>query len=114
MTQSNLLDRNQAADYLRVSLRTIDRWRSQRTGPPVTKVGKKIFYRLSSLENWLTSHTHEMPRDHAAASWSTTTPQRSSSRRAERIGRHFTGFTQCLDFFISPRDSQPAVHARRH
>jgi hypothetical protein len=55
-----------------------------------------------------------MPRDKAATAWSTTTPQRSSSRRAERIGRHFTGFTQRLDFFFSPRDFQPAVHALRH
>ncbi len=114
MIQSDLLDRNETALYLRVALRTIDRMRSLRTGPPVTRVGKKIFYRLSSLENWLTSQTDEMPRDKAATARPAPAPQRSSSRRTNRGGRHYTSFSQRLDFFFSPRDSQPAVHARRH
>lgn len=43
----------EAAEYLRVSERTLIRWRNGRTGPPYTKVGHKVVYRSSDLDSWL-------------------------------------------------------------
>lgn len=43
----------EAADYLRVSERTLIRWRNARTGPPWTKVGHRVVYQRADLDRWL-------------------------------------------------------------
>lgn len=46
------------ADYAalrRVSVRTVQRERMLRSGPPFIKLGKSIFYRPASIEAWLIS-----------------------------------------------------------
>ena len=45
---------NEAAGALRVCRRTLDRWLALREGPPVTRIGKKVMYRKTSIEKWLT------------------------------------------------------------
>ena len=45
----------EAADYLRVSQRTLIRWRNQRTGPAWTRCGGKIVYQRADLDAWLDS-----------------------------------------------------------
>jgi excisionase family DNA binding protein len=42
-----------AADALGVSKRTLDRWESQRVGPPRTKIGRTSLYRAEALEAWM-------------------------------------------------------------
>jgi len=49
----------EAASYLRVSERTLIRWRVMRAGPPWTKVGHGVRYRRSDLDAWLTRRTVE-------------------------------------------------------
>jgi hypothetical protein len=55
--KSNILDgyvtRQQLADCLRKSERTIDRWEWLRIGPPRTVIGKTILYRTDSVRQWL-------------------------------------------------------------
>ena len=41
------------ATELNVSPRTIARWRGMREGPPVTRVGRRVMYRRSSVRIWL-------------------------------------------------------------
>lgn len=43
----------EAARYLRVSPRTLVRWRNSRVGPPWTEVGRRIVYLQSDLRNYL-------------------------------------------------------------
>ena len=57
----------EAADYLRVSERTLIRWRNARTGPPYTKVGHKVVYRDRDLDRWLDGQRREPLREVAAA-----------------------------------------------
>lgn len=52
---ANLMTKEQLADALNISIRTLDRWHSQRKGPARIKQGKLILYRLESVERWLQS-----------------------------------------------------------
>lgn len=56
ITETNeLISRDDAGELLGVSPRTLGRWARLGKGPPRTKVGRSIFYRRSSLEQWLLS-----------------------------------------------------------
>ena len=46
------------------SLRTVQRERSKRIGPPYIKLGKKIFYRVTAIEEWLLAQEMVQPRAH--------------------------------------------------
>jgi excisionase family DNA binding protein len=43
----------EAAEFLRVSERTLERWRLEGSGPPYIKAGRRILYRVSDVESWL-------------------------------------------------------------
>lgn len=45
-----------AQQFHKISTRTLDRWERQGIGPPRIKVGKKIFYRIDGVRDWLASH----------------------------------------------------------
>lgn len=47
------LTQDQAAAELSVCSRTLDRWRVLAMGPPVTKIGRQVYYRRSSVMAWL-------------------------------------------------------------
>lgn len=52
--KSELLDRLEAAKFLRLSPSTLANWQStQRKKIPCFKLGKRIFYRESDLAKWL-------------------------------------------------------------
>jgi predicted DNA-binding transcriptional regulator AlpA len=60
----NILRGRDAANYLQISLRTLDGWRIKGGGPRYIKLKNKIIlYRLADLDEWLTSqernHTHD-------------------------------------------------------
>lgn len=40
------------AEYLKVSTRTLERWRKKRCGPRYEKQGRFIRYKLSSIKEW--------------------------------------------------------------
>jgi hypothetical protein len=50
---ADFLTRDKAAAELSVCERTLDRWRALDEGPPVTKLGRRVLFRRSSLEAWL-------------------------------------------------------------
>jgi hypothetical protein len=50
---SEFLTKEQLAMELQRNPRTLDRWHALGVGPPRTKLGRKIFYRRSSLQKWL-------------------------------------------------------------
>jgi len=45
--------KSELAQQLRKSTRTLDRLERQRVGPPRTKIGRSILYRLDSVREWL-------------------------------------------------------------
>jgi hypothetical protein len=49
-------DRFETAKALGIDPHTLDRWRREGKGPPVTRFGNKIYYRISSVAAWVASH----------------------------------------------------------
>jgi hypothetical protein len=53
--KQTLLPRIDAADYLRLSPRTLEKWAVTGEGPPYIRVGSRIQYLLDDLNDWLMS-----------------------------------------------------------
>jgi len=47
---------NEVAETLRVSERTLHRWHALRVGPARCKVGRRVLYRKSAIDAWLTAN----------------------------------------------------------
>ena len=60
MSDHNITDeyasRDQAAAYLRVCVKTLERWQAAGTGPAITKIGRTVYYRWETLRAWVASH----------------------------------------------------------
>lgn len=58
-----LMDSEEAARLLRVSVRTLEGWRYAGTGPRFVKFGRgkgaNVMYRVTDLNDWLAEHTVE-------------------------------------------------------
>ena len=59
-----MLTREQVSKALGLAVDTLGRWATQRKGPPVTKIGPKVYYRRESLEAWVRAQevAHEPDR----------------------------------------------------
>jgi excisionase family DNA binding protein len=53
MAEKELLTADEAAELLQVSLRTLRRWRTQGTGPPVVWVGRSPRYLRAEVLEWV-------------------------------------------------------------
>ena len=70
------LRREELAEQLGVSTRTIDRWHSLRNGPPRIAIGRTILYNLDSVRDWLQARENTfMPLNN----------QRGNSRASRRV-----------------------------
>jgi hypothetical protein len=52
-----VLGEAQAADFLKLSIRTLQAWRSQGKGPAYIRAGRSIRYRMSALIAWMNDNT---------------------------------------------------------
>ena len=60
--QEPLLTQRQAAAYLNVSIRTLQRWRQQGIGPPSIRLPNGYLrYRLADLYQWLREQEGQVP-----------------------------------------------------
>ena len=59
-----LISEPEWAGLRRCSRRTLQRERSKRIGPPYIQLGKKIFYRVTAIEEWLLTQEQIRPRAH--------------------------------------------------
>jgi hypothetical protein len=50
---SEFLTTEELAAELGRNKRTLDRWEALGTGPPRTRVGRKVLYRRNSVQKWL-------------------------------------------------------------
>lgn len=55
--EEQLLTERQVAEYLNLSLRTIQRWRVEGKGPPVLCAGNRQRYRKADVDEWLRRRT---------------------------------------------------------
>lgn len=62
MTIQDLITEHDYAAQRGVSLRTVQRERAQRIGPPFIKLGRQIFYRPAAIEAWLIAQEQSQPR----------------------------------------------------
>lgn len=53
MVFEDFLEKDEAAEALNVTTRTLDRWYAERIGPARTKIGRRSLYRKSALLEWL-------------------------------------------------------------
>jgi len=51
----DFLSAPQLASELGVSPRTVQRWHRLREAPPVTRIGRRVYYHRSAVEQWLRS-----------------------------------------------------------
>ena len=49
------LTQAEAADVLRISARSLERWRLEGTGPAYRKFGRRVVYGRADLETWAES-----------------------------------------------------------
>ncbi|MGY5131836.1 helix-turn-helix transcriptional regulator [Streptomyces nigrescens] len=52
-TQTAFLNLPQAAEYLGLSPNTLYVWRHRRQGPPSFRMGRRVMYRITALEEWV-------------------------------------------------------------
>jgi excisionase family DNA binding protein len=50
-----MLTTHEAADYMRCSPRTLERMRCSGITPKFVKIGKRVLYRQSDLDEWIAS-----------------------------------------------------------
>lgn len=53
---------SELAEELGRSVRTLQLWRAQRTGPPFIRLGSQILYRREAVREWLKLLECEQPR----------------------------------------------------
>ena len=57
METSVYLTQDEAAEYVRLSPRTLERHRVHGTGPRFTKAGRRVLYKTENLEAWMEART---------------------------------------------------------
>jgi hypothetical protein len=60
---SDLLTTSEAAPHVRLSPRTLEKYRVLGGGPKYKKLGARVFYSIADLDEWLASRTFEMTSD---------------------------------------------------
>ena len=60
---SDYMSQLELARQLQITVRTLQNWQQLRTGPPVTIIGRKHYYRIKSVEDWLAAREIPMARE---------------------------------------------------
>jgi len=55
-----------AAEKLGCTVRTLENWRNRRIGPAWTKLGHRVYYRESALEQWIVEQERQPVAGQAA------------------------------------------------
>jgi len=67
MTIAELISETDYAEMRGVSVRTIQRERALRVGPPFIRLGRSIYYRPAAIDEWLLAQEQVQPRAKGAA-----------------------------------------------
>ena len=60
---TDLLDTDEAAAYLHLSPRTLERYRVTGEGPRFLKLGRRVLYRRGDLDTWIESRVRRSTSD---------------------------------------------------
>jgi predicted DNA-binding transcriptional regulator AlpA len=63
---NDYLTQEEAAQFTRLSPRTLERMRLNGTGPKYTKAGRRVIYSRESIRLWLEKRTYQSTSDVAA------------------------------------------------
>jgi excisionase family DNA binding protein len=55
--ENELLNDSEAAEYLRLQRQTMAAWRCRGRGPSFIRVGRRVYYKKSTLDEWLERQT---------------------------------------------------------
>lgn len=66
LERDGLIDSDELATYLRVSLATVDAWASRGGGPVFAKVGRHRRYAAADVKAWLAENRHTTSKEPAA------------------------------------------------
>ena len=66
MATETFLTSAEAAEFLRISHRTLERFRVEGTGPKFMKAGRRVLYREQDLLGWLETRTFSSTAEAAA------------------------------------------------
>ncbi|WP_078969841.1 helix-turn-helix transcriptional regulator [Streptomyces natalensis] len=64
--EAAFLNLNQAAKHLGISPNTLYVWRHRRQGPPSFRMGGRVMYRISALNEWVIEQEQADSRSNAA------------------------------------------------
>ena len=57
--QHEYMNRQEAADFLRVSVHTLADWASQRKGPKMYRIGRRVLYKKGDLIDFVENSSKE-------------------------------------------------------
>ncbi len=49
------MGRREVAEALGISAATLQRWQTRRIGPPLVRIGRRVFYRADAFREWMIS-----------------------------------------------------------
>ncbi|WP_310717500.1 helix-turn-helix transcriptional regulator [Streptomyces lydicus] len=64
--EAAFLNLTKAAEYLGISPNTLYVWRHRRQGPPSFRMGGRVMYRISTLDEWVIAQEQADSRSNAA------------------------------------------------
>ncbi len=67
MNASNLIDRIEAASFLKIGTSTLDKKRLYGNGPTFIKVGKRVLYDIKDLEEYLKTNRRRSTSEHSSS-----------------------------------------------
>jgi len=67
MHTANLIDRIEAASFLKIGTSTLDKKRLYGNGPTFIKIGKRVFYDVRDLEEYLKSNRRRSTSEHTSS-----------------------------------------------
>ncbi len=47
------MGRHDVAEALGISAATLQRWQTRRVGPPLVRIGRRVFYRADAFREWM-------------------------------------------------------------
>lgn len=77
-TKTAFLNLPQAAEYLGLSPNTLYVWRHRRQGPPSFRMGRRVMYRITTLDEWVRAQEQADSRTNRALNPLAHKPQRRS------------------------------------
>src|ERR1041385_298501 len=82
------------------ALATLTSWRCRRVGPPFIKIGRKIFYKADSLQQWINSREQLTQNEPTTKKREMALPILGGGKdvdRRHRLGGHKTKSGRCAD-----------------